>query len=237
MKGYSSTVVPSILATDLWIVIPAFNEARVIGSVIADVRRFAQHLVVVDDCSTDGTAAVAEAAGATVLRHALNRGAGAALQTGLDYALRQGASAIITLDSDGQHRGEDLPALYAPIAAGTADFVLGSRFLGTSESVPPLRRLLLRVATVFTRVTSGLRVTDAHNGLRAFSRRGAEAIDIHLDRMAHCSEIMDQIRNSGLPYIEVPVLVLYTPYSREKGQRGTAAVRVAFDYLIGRWVR
>lgn len=227
----------SILASDLWIVIPAFNEAQVIGSVIGDVGRFSRHIVVVDDCSTDGTAAVAAAAGATVLRHALNRGAGAAMQTGFAYALRKGAGAIITFDSDGQHRGDDLPALYAPIAAGTADFALGSRFLGTSESVPPLRRLLLRVATVFTRATSGLRVTDAHNGLRAFSRGGAEKIDIRLDRFAHCSEIMDQIRSSGLPYVEVPVLVLYTPYSRRKGQRGTAAVRVAFDYLIGRWVQ
>lgn len=226
-----------MLPPDLWIVIPAFNEAAVIGSVIDDVRRYSEHVVVVDDCSRDGTANVAAAAGATVLRHVLNRGQGAALQTGITYALRAGANTIITFDSDGQHLADDLPALFSPIASGTADIVLGSRFLGTSESVPPLRRLLLRTATIFTRLTSGLRVTDAHNGLRAFSRHGAEAIDIQLDRMAHASEIMDQIKDSGLPYVEVPVRVRYTPYARNKGQRGIHAVRVAFDYLIGRWVR
>ena len=221
----------------VWIIIPAFNEAAVISDVIEGVLRYSRYVVVIDDCSDDGTASVATAAGATVLRHVLNRGQGAALQTGLTYALTQGASTIITFDSDGQHLAEDLPALYAPIAAGQADIVLGSRFLGTSESVPPLRRLLLRSATVFTRLTSGLRVTDAHNGLRAFNRAGAKAIDIQLDRMAHASEIMDQIRQSRLRYVEVAVRVRYTEYARRKGQRATNAVRVAFDYLVGRWVR
>lgn len=227
----------SPLDPHVWIVIPAFNEAVAIAEVIEDVMRYSKHVLVVDDCSSDDTARVAADAGATVLRHVLNRGQGAALQTGLAYALGHGATTIVTFDSDGQHLADDLPALCAPIASRQADIVLGSRFLGTSESVPPLRRLLLRSATVFTRLTSGLRVTDAHNGLRAFNRAGAQAIDIRLDRMAHASEIMDQIRQSRLRYVEVPVRVRYTEYARRKGQRATSALRVAFDYLVGRWVR
>jgi glycosyltransferase involved in cell wall biosynthesis len=223
------------LAAD-WVVIPAYNEATVIGAVIADVRRVTDHVIVVDDCSKDATAAVAREAGAIVLRHIINRGQGAAIQTGLTFALRKAPSAIVTFDADGQHTADDLPAMLAPIHEGRAHFVLGSRFTGESN-VPRLRRLTLKLAVLFTRLTSGLRVTDAHNGLRAFSREGARSIHIHLDRMAHASEIMDQIRSSGLAYVEVPVRVRYTEYTRRKGQRGVHAFRVAFDYLFGRWVR
>ena len=222
---------------DVWVVIPAFNEAAAIGSVIADLRPFAGNIVVVDDGSKDGTADAAHEAGAVVLRHVINRGQGAALQTGIEYALRRGASAIVTFDSDGQHSAADVPTLLAPLREGRADIVLGSRFLGSTESMPRLRRIVLRFAVLFTRSVSGLKVTDAHNGMRAFSRRAASIIHIQLDRMAHASELMDQIRRSGLPYTEVPVHVRYTEYSRQKGQRGVHAVRIAFDYFIGKFVR
>ena len=221
----------------IFVVVPAYNEAAAIGGVLEELRRTAATIVVVDDCSTDATAAMARAAGATVLRHAVNRGQGAALQTGIRYALLRGAEIIVTFDSDGQHDAADLAALVAPIRAGRAEVVLGSRFLEPRSAIPAARRLLLKLAVVFTRITSGLRVTDAHNGLRALSRRAAASIDIKLDRMAHASELMDQIRRGRLAYAEVPVSVRYTPYARRKGQRGVHALRVAFDYLVGRWVR
>lgn len=220
----------------VFVVVPAYNEATVIAAVVDELRRYTDGVVVVDDCSKDDTAQAARAAGAIVLRHMINRGQGAAIQTGIDYALRRRAEAIVTFDADGQHSAEDLTALLEPLAGGHAEFALGSRFLTTND-VPPLRRLTLKLAILFTRLTSGLRVTDAHNGLRAFTHRGAQAIHIRLDRMAHASEIMDQIRASGLPYVEVPVHVRYTDYARRKGQRGVHAIRVAFDYLFGRWVR
>lgn len=225
------------LDPSIFVVVPAYNEAEAIGGVLEELRRTAATIVVIDDCSTDDTATIARAAGATVLRHAVNRGQGAALQTGLRYALHQGAEIIVTFDSDGQHDAADLAALVAPIRAGRAEVVLGSRFLEPRSTIPPARRFLLKLAVVFTRLTSGLRVTDAHNGLRALSRRAASSIDIKLDRMAHASELMDQIRRGGLPYAEVAVSVRYTPYARRKGQRGIHALRVAFDYLVGRWVR
>ena len=221
----------------IFVVVPAYNEAEAIGGVLEELRRTAATIVVVDDCSTDATAAIARAAGATVLRHAVNRGQGASLQTGIRYALTRGAKIVVTFDSDGQHDAADLAALVAPIRAGRAEVVLGSRFLEPRSAIPPARRLLLKLAVLFTRITSGLQVTDAHNGLRALSRRAAASIDIKLDRMAHASELMDQIRRSRLSYAEVAVSVRYTPYARRKGQRGVHALRVAFDYLVGRWVR
>ena len=222
---------------DVWVVIPAFNEAAAIGSVITGLRAYAGNIVVIDDGSIDGTAGAAREAGAIVLRHVVNRGQGAALQTGIEYALRRGAWAIVTFDSDGQHSPADVPTLVAPLRNGSADIVLGSRFLGSTESMPRLRRAVLHLAVLFTRMVSGLRVTDAHNGLRAFSRRAASMVHIQLDRMAHASELMDQIRRSGLVYTEVPVHVRYTEYSKQKGQRGVHAVRIAFDYFIGKFVR
>jgi glycosyltransferase involved in cell wall biosynthesis len=221
----------------IMIVVPAFREESQIGSVVAALRARDLQVVVVDDGSPDATGARAAAAGATVLRHPLNRGQGAALQTGIAYALRSDAAIIVTFDADGQHSADDVERLVAPIESGEFDIVLGSRFLGTTSRMPWMRRLLLRAAVVFCRMTSGARVTDAHNGLRAFSRRAAESLDIRLDRMAHGSEVLDQVARSRLPYREVPVHITYTAYSLAKGQTSGSAFRVAFDYILARLLR
>lgn len=220
-----------------FIVIPAYNEGSAIGAVVAGLRSSWRHVVVVDDGSHDDTAAQALSHGATVLTHVLNRGQGAALRTGIEYALRQGASFIVTFDSDGQHRPEDVPALLQPLIDGRAEVALGSRFLGSAERIPLFRRFVLRMAVVFTRFAAGARFSDTHNGLRAFTRRAAREIDIRMDRMAHASEILDQIVIHRLPHVEVPVHVRYTDYSRRKGQRSSGAIRVLIDYLQGRWLR
>lgn len=219
------------------VVIPAFNEAEAIGTVVAELVQRGYGAVVVDDGSHDQTSAVARRNGATVLRHAINRGQGAALQTGIAYALVHGAEQIVTFDSDGQHAAEDVDALLAPLLAGRADVTLGSRFLGSTENLPAVRRLVLGAAVIFTRAASGARVTDTHNGLRAFTREAATKLDIHLDRMAHASEILDQIVRHGLRFEEVPVHVRYTDYSRRKGQSSLAALRILADYVLGRWMR
>lgn len=221
----------------LFVVIAAFNEARAIYDVVKELRESCPNVVVVDDGSRDDTWREAGRAGAIVVRHMLNRGQGAALQTGITYALRSGAQWVVTFDADGQHRPEDIPALLAPITRGQVDICLGSRFLGHADNMPASRRFMLLGAVIFTRVTSGLKLTDAHNGLRAFSRQAASHLDLRLDRMAHASELIDQVRSSGLRYCEVPVHIRYTDYSMTKGQRSSAALRVAFDYLIGRVLR
>ncbi|PWB65897.1 MAG: glycosyl transferase [Bradyrhizobiaceae bacterium] len=212
--------------------IPAYDEAGMIGRVVADLGSLGHRIVVVDDGSRDATAARAREAGAVLVRHPINLGQGAALQTGIDFALRQDARAIVTFDADGQHRGTDIPRLLDSLK--DADFALGSRFLGGAAGMPPLRRLLLRAATLFTRLSTRLDLTDSHNGLRAMTRRGAERIHLRQNRMAHASELLSQIAASRLPYVEVPVTVEYTAYSLAKGQRTSDAVTILIDLFARR---
>jgi len=218
----------------VYVVIAAYNESACVEDVVRRVRGCYPHVVVVDDGSQDDTADRALAGGAVVLRHPLNRGQGAAIQTGIDFALSRGAAYIVTFDSDGQHCVEDIERLVGPIHRGEADIVLGSRFLGEAIDISWRRHLLLKGGVLFTRLMSGARVTDVHNGLRAFSRRAAGRIRITLDRMAHASELIDLVHKCGLPYREVPVRILYTDYSRAKGQRGLASIRIVLHYLLGR---
>lgn len=220
----------------VYVVIAAFREASVIEGTVAPLVAQGLQVVVVDDGSRDPTARAAARAGAITLRHALNRGQGAALQTGIAYALRAGASVIVTFDADGQHPHDAIARLLEPIRAGRADVVLGSRFLQHAAAVPWSRRCLLRLAILFTRLSSGLPVSDAHNGFRALSRRAATTLDLKMDRMAHASELLDHIAAQRLAYTEVPVEIRYTTYSRAKGQRGSAAIRVLWDYLLGRLI-
>jgi polyprenyl-phospho-N-acetylgalactosaminyl synthase len=211
------------------IVVPAFNEAQAIASVLADLRRTGYQIVVVDDGSADATAELAMQAGATVVRHPVNLGQGAALQTGIKFALLQGANFIVTFDADGQHRVDEIATLLSALVLHRADFALGSRFLGRAANMPTSRRLLLQAAISFTRATTGLAITDAHNGLRAMTRRGAQTINLRQNRMAHASEILDQIAASGLKYVEVPITIEYSSYSLGKGQRSSAAVDILID--------
>jgi polyprenyl-phospho-N-acetylgalactosaminyl synthase len=143
------------------------------------------------------------------------------LKTGIDYALSKGANYLVTFDTDGQHLVSDIPRLLEALDRERADFALGSRFLNPSRDMPLMRRTLLLAATVFTTATTGLRLTDTHNGLRAFTRRGALALRLRQDRMAHASEILAEIARSGLRYVEVPVTIAYTDYSLAKGQRAS----------------
>lgn len=228
---------PDDLRESAFIVVPAFNEAEVIADVVTTLKIEYVNVIVVDDGSRDETARAAKAAGANVLRHAINRGQGAALQTGIDYALLCGARYIVTFDADGQHDVADIARLLEPIAAGECEISLGSRFLGNAVNLPASRRVLLKLGVVFTRFTSGVSLTDVHNGLRAFSRKAAVHIQIQLDGMAHASEMIDLIRRSELAYREVPVTIRYTDYSRAKGQSSRGAIRIALHYLLGRVVR
>src|SRR5215813_10220403 len=213
----------------VYVVIPAYNEGPLISRVVGEVRRAGYTAVVVDDGSSDTTAQQAGAAGATVITHLFNLGQGAALQTGMDYALAQAAECIVTFDADGQHRVSDISRLTEALVRERADFVLGSRFLGQAPDLPALRRLVLRAATAFTRLTTGLQLTDTHNGLRAMTRRGASAIKLRQNRMAHASEWLSQIAASGLRYVERPVTIEYTAYSLAKGQSVGDAILILLD--------
>jgi polyprenyl-phospho-N-acetylgalactosaminyl synthase len=219
---------------DVFIVIPAYNEAGRLVAVVDSLRCRYPNVVVVDDGSTDDTARVASQHGCRVLRHAINRGQGAALQTGITYSVLEGARWIVTFDADGQHQTSDLPALLAPVVTGKVDVAMGSRFLERTSNVPRSRQGLLWAARLFTRMVSGVRLTDCHNGLRALSRRAAEQIHLRQDRMAHASEFYDQMKAAGLSYQEVPVSVLYTAETLNKGQSVFNSISILFQYFFRR---
>lgn len=220
--------------TRIWIVIPAYNEGEVLRDVVSGVAAFYKNIIVVDDCSTDKTGAVACEAGAVVLRHPINLGQGAALETGIRYALLRGAETIVTFDADGQHQVEDIAVLVRRQADTGADIVIGSRFLGQAQGLPWLRRIVLRLAVIFTRITSGVRLSDAHNGFRLFTRHAAEKIRISQNRMAHASEIIGQVGTLGLSVAEAPVTILYTEYSLRKGQKLSNAINILSELFIAR---
>lgn len=225
------------LPADGWVVVPAYNEASRIGQVLDALVRLVPNVVVVDDGSSDSTREVALARPVWLLEHGLNLGQGAALQTGISFAIARGAQFIATFDADGQHQAEDLAVMYRTLASSGADYALGSRFLGSAEGIPRLRRWVLRLAVIFTRLLSRVAVSDVHNGIRLMTRRGAEHLRITLNRMEHASQILDQIHASGLRYVEVPVTVRYTAESLAKGQRSGAAVRLGLKLVLERLFR
>jgi glycosyltransferase involved in cell wall biosynthesis len=214
-----------------WIVVPAYNEESIIGGIVAELRG-AYAVVVVDDGSTDATLHAAEGAGARVLRHAVNRGQGAALQTGIDYALSRGAERLVTFDADGQHAAEDVEALLEALDRGV-EVALGSRFLGKIQGASARRVAFLRAVVWLSNRLSGLRLSDAHCGLRAFRADVAPKLRIHQDRMAHASELLAHVKKHRLRFVEVPVTISYTAYSTAKGQRPLDGLRILFEYLSG----
>jgi polyprenyl-phospho-N-acetylgalactosaminyl synthase len=215
----------------VWIVIPAYNEGQMISDVVHSVLRSFPNVVVVDDASADQTAHLARRAGAHVVRHPINLGQGAALQTGFEYALAADASFIVTFDADGQHHSSDIPGMLERLIETGADIALGSRFLGETVGISRGRRWLLQAATWFTKLTTGLRLSDCHNGLRVLTAAAARKLALRQNRMAHASEILAAIKKHQLSYVEVPVTISYTDYSRQKGQKFSDAFVIFRDLI------
>jgi glycosyltransferase involved in cell wall biosynthesis len=221
----------------VWVVVAAYNEERRLGDTLRGLCAVCPNVVVVDDGSSDATEAAALRHPVWVLRHVINCGQGAALQTGIDFALRRGAEVVVTFDADGQHAPEEISRMVEPVLSGRFDVALGSRFLGRTVGMPLTRRLVLKGGVLFTRIFSRVRVTDAHNGFRALSRKAAAAIRITHDRMAHASEILDQVRQHRLSFCEVPVTIRYTGETMAKGQSSWNSLKIVGQLLLGRMVR
>ena len=228
------TKIPSQNKDGVWIVIAAYNEASVISVVIKNLKQFYSNIIVVDDCSYDDTESIAFNAGAIVLRHVVNLGQGASIQTGISFALMEDAKLIVTFDADGQHRVEDIEVLIKKHRQTGADVVVGSRFLGAAINMPHSRYLLLKAAILYTKLTTGLKLTDVHNGLRLLTRKAALEIEIKQNRMAHASEILNLISKNNLKIIEAPVTILYTKYSINKGQSFFNLFNIILDLFFGR---
>lgn len=219
----------------IFVVVPAYNEAEMIRPVVDKLVSFHYSIVVVDDGSRLNLFPLLRGAPVHYLRHRVNLGQGAALQTGIAYALALGASFIVTFDADGQHEGADIGRFIRLLAADKADIVLGSRFMDEAvHNMSARRKITLQLARYINYLFTGLLLSDAHNGMRAMNRKAAEAIRIHENRMAHATEILSQIKDKKLRYAELPVHVYYTSYSRAKGQSVFAGFRILFDLLLAK---
>jgi len=220
---------------DVWIVVPAYNEAAVVGEVIADLRSVFDHVVCVDDGSQDDTGAVALRAGAHLVRHPVNLGQGAAIQTGIEYARSQpGTEVFVTFDADGQHRVKDVMRMIDRLTAEDVDIVIGTRFAdqGVHSEVPVLKRIVLRTAVWLSPRSRRLNLSDAHNGLRVFNRTVAGGLDIAISGMGHASEIVALVDENNWRVTEEPVEILYTDYSKSKGQPLVNGVNIVFDVFL-----
>ncbi|MBL3687805.1 glycosyltransferase family 2 protein [Leucobacter zeae] len=217
---------------DTWVVIPLYNEVTVIASVIAGLLPVFPNIVCIDDGSRDGSGEAAERAGARVVRHPINLGQGAALQTGFEYALERGAGFVVTFDADGQHRVEDAAAMLARARDEDVAIVFGSRFLDDRTDPGIMKKIVLKTAVAVTNITTRTRLTDAHNGLRVIREDALRRIKLRQDRMAHGTEIVVQLGRTGLPYVEQPVEVVYTDYSKAKGQSLLNSVNILVDLII-----
>lgn len=210
-------------------IVPAYNEAKRIGTVVTQLCTVVDCVVVVDDASNDSSARVAQEAGAVVLRHNLNRGQGAALETGHVYARNIGATYVVHFDGDGQFDVADIAPAIAALKAAQADILFGSRFLKDNISIPWLKRkLLLPLARIVDSIFGAVPRSDVHNGFRILSARALQHIIITQDRMAHATQIPQLVRKHQLSYIEHPVTVTYHEY----GQSSMAGFRIIADLLF-----
>ncbi len=221
--------------SDTYVIMPVYNEASVIGGVLGDLLKHFANVICVNDGSTDDSAREIAKTKAQLLNHPINVGAGAATQTGIDYALQDPkAEYFITIDADGQHAVDDALKMLEFLKQNPVDIVLGSRFLGTIENISFVKKQFLKVASSFSRATTGIRLTDPHIGLRAFNRQFAENLKLTMPGFEHASEMVNRIAEGKFRYIEVPITVTYSDYTKAKGQSMLNAVNITVDLLVNR---
>lgn len=205
MVGQKSRDKPKIIAA-----IPAYNEGQFIAKIVSKARRYIDKVIVVDDGSTDNTSKVARAAGAEVIRHKTNQGAGAAVRTAFKAAKRGHADILVTLDGDGQHNPDEIPRLLAPILDGEADLVIGSRFLRSNfRQMPRYRKFGIDVITFLYNLGSKLKVSDSQCCFRTQNRRLIEAVNITDTGFGFSVQVLIQARKRGFNIKEVPVSCIY----------------------------
>ena len=214
-------------------IVPIYNEATVIEDCIADLRTIFPNILVIDDGSTDDSASKAKESGAQVIRHTLNVGQGLAISTGFKWVQGQNKfKNIVTFDGDGQHIAHDALRLVEELENSSLDIVFGSRFLGYEKSnTPAIKRTVLKIVTKITNILTGIKLSDAHNGLRALTVEASKVVELTQAGMAHASQIISLTRRANLKYHEIPVNVLYTSYSREKGQTILNSINIVADLV------
>jgi glycosyltransferase involved in cell wall biosynthesis len=217
-------------------VIPAYNEGKRVGNVVAGAKRFVDHVIVVDDGSTDDTKQHAEEAGAIVLRHIENCGAGAATMTGIEAARELSADIIVTLDADEQHSSDDIPSLLEPIKANKADIVFANRF-GQRNNIPFIRRLFNGFGNFITFAATGKWVKDSQCGFKVFGPKAVKQVDLRMSGYEFCTEIVRECAQHRWRTAEIPAKVLYSEYTLAKGQSFANGIRTALKILLRSFLR
>ncbi|MCB0520273.1 MAG: glycosyltransferase family 2 protein [Lewinellaceae bacterium] len=217
---------------NLYIIIPAKDEGKRIGGVLRHLQMLNYHnVVVVNDGSNDNTGDVARSYGATVVNHLVNLGAGAATQTGIEYALSQGAEVIVTLDGDHQHLPDDINTLVNTLHEKKVDVVIGSRFLADNDGIPPSRVFYNKIANVVTYLFTGMLVSDSQSGMKALRAGFAQKAAIRRNGFEFCIEIIRYIKLHNATWCEVPISVVYTKDTMSKGQGLFTGVKMMFRLM------
>lgn len=218
--------------TNIYIIIPVYNEESSIESVIQSIKKQGyDQIIVVDDGSSDETKEIVRANGVILIEHSLNCGAGAATRTGLDAAKLLNADIAVTMDGDGQHFADDIDAVVEPILKNEAELVIGSRFLKKNK-IPFFRRIYNKIGNFVTFIISGLWVSDSQSGFKAFSYEAICEIDFETRGYEFCSEIIRKLGESKLPYKEVPIKVKYSTQTLAKGQSFAVGIKTGVKLVI-----
>lgn len=215
------------------VAIPIFNEAQVLDSVLSSVLSVFPNVLCIDDGSSDGSADLVRKRGVRIISHCLNIGQGGALQTAFSIiAMEKQFKYLVTLDADGQHDPLDAKRMILDLVKSNTDVVFASRFSGKNvQGIPLIKRVMLRSVVKINRYLTDMDLTDTHNGLRAIKVSAAANLQLVHFGMAHATELVSKVLQSGLRYREISVDIAYTPYSKSKGQSVFNSVNILFDFL------
>ena len=218
---------------NICVIVPFYNEEEVISKVLSELIDKNYNVLAIDDGSTDKSSEIAKSFNCKVLTHPSNFGQGAALQTGISFArLNPNIEIFVTFDADGQHKVSNIEDVIKPIANNETDFVFGTRFQDDKTKFPFFKRFILKLAIKYTKLSTGVAITDTHNGFRAFNKEAARMINLDFPGMTHASEFLEKAGRSGLRIKEVPVHIIYTQYSKRKGQSLWNSINILTDLFL-----
>ncbi|MDD4290357.1 MAG: glycosyltransferase family 2 protein [Patescibacteria group bacterium] len=213
----------------IFIIIPAWNEGKNISSVLEELVKKYENVVVVDDGSYDKTSEIVSQYTVVLLKHIINRDQGASLQTGNDYALNNGADILVHFDADGQFLVDEIQEMINPIVNENYDIVFGSRFMGKKSKMPWAKKnILFPIGRIVNKAILKIKTTDPQSGFRAMTRDAAQKIQIEHDRKAHCSEILHKAFKYKLKIREVPMTVIYNRF----GQNFSGGIVILKDLIL-----
>ncbi len=217
----------------IWILIPCFNESRVITQTITELSKYFENILVVDDGSTDNTSNLLKSLNVTVLQHPINLGQGAAVSSGFEFiSTIDNSKAVITFDADGQHSVNDALAFANEIISSSEEIIFGSRFIHHEKNIPFTKRLVLKMVTKISNFILKMNLSDTHNGLKAFKIDVLDKIKLKTSNYAFESELLAIVSKLGISYRELPSDIIYTEYSKTKGQSLRNGMRILESLVI-----